>query len=265
MSWAESEAFRKAHPDLKQEAKGKSTNNAPDEADQYYDCEKCGVKRYKAFSMDLHDAINHRGTTFRSKPYRSPNNNQQQKSEEAPKREEKRRDKKPGDEERFYSCLECDGVVFSNRRTWTMDDHDAKIHGGKSYRSGPMTKKEFLAYINSGRHRQGRSRAHSQPKPQPKPKQTPQPARPTAPKGQQQKRPADFYELLGITPKATPAEIMQAAKEKRIECHPDKLKKMGMSAQELEWIDARAKAVGEAADTLVDPEMRARYDRKRKV
>ncbi|KAL8634440.1 MAG: hypothetical protein Q9228_007965, partial [Teloschistes exilis] len=73
----------------------------------------------------------------------------------------------------------------------------------------------------------------------------------------------DFYSLLGVSPSCSQAEIEKAAKKKRIEVHPDRLIKEGMTPQELQAIDEQAKMVGGAADTLSDPSKRRRYDAER--
>lgn len=72
----------------------------------------------------------------------------------------------------------------------------------------------------------------------------------------------DFYEYLKVDPSSTQADIVQAARKRRVEVHPDKLKKPGMSDEELERIDQVAMQVGWAADVLLDLEKRAKYDRK---
>ncbi|KAL8933251.1 MAG: hypothetical protein Q9216_006452, partial [Gyalolechia sp. 2 TL-2023] len=70
----------------------------------------------------------------------------------------------------------------------------------------------------------------------------------------------DFYGCLNINPSSTHADIAQAARKRRIEVHPDKLKKPSMTDAELERIDQVAMQVGWAADVLLDPEKRAKYD-----
>ncbi|KAL8994583.1 MAG: hypothetical protein Q9188_007026, partial [Gyalolechia gomerana] len=72
----------------------------------------------------------------------------------------------------------------------------------------------------------------------------------------------DFYGYLKVDPSSTQADIVQAARKRRVEVHPDKLKKPGMSDEELEKIDQVAMQVGWAADVLLDLEKRAKYDRK---
>lgn len=72
----------------------------------------------------------------------------------------------------------------------------------------------------------------------------------------------DFYAMLEISPLATEAEIKRAARRKRVEVHPDKLKRPGMSDLELDKIDAGAAKVGQAADVLQNLEQKLEYDRK---
>lgn len=51
-------------------------------------------------------------------------------------------------------------------------------------------------------------------------------------------------------------------KRRRVEVHPDKLMKPGMSDSERDRIHEIAVMVGQAADLLQDPEQKLRYDRK---
>ena len=72
----------------------------------------------------------------------------------------------------------------------------------------------------------------------------------------------NFYAILKIGHLATDDEIRSAAKRRRVEVHPDKLKRPGMSESEIEEIDAEAARVGEASDVLLNPEQKLKYDRK---
>lgn len=72
----------------------------------------------------------------------------------------------------------------------------------------------------------------------------------------------DHYAALKLSPLATNEEIKSAAKRRRVEVHPDKLKKLGMSDSERAKIDVAAATVGQAADVLQDPEQKLGYDRK---
>ena len=72
----------------------------------------------------------------------------------------------------------------------------------------------------------------------------------------------DHYGTLRLDPLATDEEIKSAAKRRRVEVHPDKLKKPGMSTSELAKIDDAAAKVGQAADVLQNPKQKLEYDRK---
>ena len=72
----------------------------------------------------------------------------------------------------------------------------------------------------------------------------------------------DHYDTLKIDYLATKGEIKSAAKRRRVEVHPDKLMKPGMSDSERDRIHEIAVMVGHAADLLQDPEQKLRYDRK---
>ncbi|KAL8931655.1 MAG: hypothetical protein Q9211_006813 [Gyalolechia sp. 1 TL-2023] len=72
----------------------------------------------------------------------------------------------------------------------------------------------------------------------------------------------DFYGYLKIDPWSTQADIIQAARKRRVEVHPDKLKKAGMSEEEVNKIDQVAMQVGWAADVLLNLETRLKYDRE---
>ncbi len=72
----------------------------------------------------------------------------------------------------------------------------------------------------------------------------------------------DYYATLKLSHLATEEEIKRAAKLRRIEVHPDRLKKPEMSAVELAQIDSVATQVGQAADVLLNPEQKQKYDRE---
>ena len=74
-------------------------------------------------------------------------------------------------------------------------------------------------------------------------------------------KPRSHYATLGISPHSSHEQILKAAKEMRVRTHPDRLKRgRGLTeAQEMK-IDAEAALVGQAADILSDPELRAKYD-----
>lgn len=79
--------------------------------------------------------------------------------------------------------------------------------------------------------------------------------RPVAPKG------GDLYKTLKVSPEASHAEIVLAARRRRIQVHPDRLKYPGMTQSAVDRIDNEAQNVGLAADTLCDEVSRGRYDR----
>ncbi|KAI4188804.1 MAG: hypothetical protein LQ348_003883 [Seirophora lacunosa] len=74
----------------------------------------------------------------------------------------------------------------------------------------------------------------------------------------------DLYGCLDLSVSSPYEEVVQAARRRRIEVHPDKVKKPGMTDEELRRIDEIAKEVGQAADILSDPIKRAKYDRELK-
>lgn len=53
--------------------------------------------------------------------------------------------------------------------------------------------------------------------------------------------------------------MKQAVRVRRVETHPDKRKRQGLSQGEEDWIDEEAKLVGWAADILLDPEKRKKH------
>ena len=71
----------------------------------------------------------------------------------------------------------------------------------------------------------------------------------------------DHYAILQVGPCATHEQIKSAAKRRRIEVHPDRLKKPGMSESEVAKIDKEAAEVGQAAEVLSNPTLRQEYDR----
>lgn len=70
-----------------------------------------------------------------------------------------------------------------------------------------------------------------------------------------------LYAILGLSPEATQAEIIRAARRRRIQVHPDKLKTAGMAQEDIDRIEDEAQEVGLAADTLCDEVSRGEYDR----
>ncbi|KAL9581131.1 MAG: hypothetical protein Q9212_004079 [Teloschistes hypoglaucus] len=104
---------------------------------------------------------------------------------------------------------------------------------------------------------QQKPRDHAGPQPEPKAKPS------STPKLNKNDGFVDFYALLSLSPSCSQAEIEKVVKKKRIQFHPDRLKKEGMTPEELQFIDEHAKLVGGAADVLSDPKLRKRYDVER--
>ena len=76
-----------------------------------------------------------------------------------------------------------------------------------------------------------------------------------------EEEPPDHYAILGVEPNSSPVTIGRAARRKRVETHPDKLKRSeGLSTADLLQIDVEAKQVGWAADILCNTESRRNYD-----
>lgn len=70
----------------------------------------------------------------------------------------------------------------------------------------------------------------------------------------------NHYCILGVHPSTSHEGILKAAKKKRIETHPDKFTKDGLSLDKLVKIIETAKVVGMASDVLCDPKKRQKYD-----
>jgi hypothetical protein len=66
------------------------------------------------------------------------------------------------------------------------------------------------------------------------------------------------YSLLGILPTAAPEDVKRAFRREVARYHPDKVQHLGLEFQEI--ATARAAALTEAYRTLMDTELRQRYD-----
>ncbi len=76
----------------------------------------------------------------------------------------------------------------------------------------------------------------------------------------QEPAPLDIYTILKVSPQSSPDDTKRAIRLRRIETHPDKRKKLGLSKEEEVMIDEEAKLVGMAADILLDPEKRQKHE-----
>lgn len=65
-----------------------------------------------------------------------------------------------------------------------------------------------------------------------------------------------------MEPSATQADLVKAARKKRIETHPEKFSGRNLAPAEVDKIIERSKTVGNAADILCDPVARLQYDDK---
>ena len=80
----------------------------------------------------------------------------------------------------------------------------------------------------------------------------------------------DYYRILRVSPSATQDEIRAAAKKRRIEVHPDKVRREAakkgktISRKEEEDMERMAKEVGEAAEVLENRESKREYDDDRR-
>ena len=69
----------------------------------------------------------------------------------------------------------------------------------------------------------------------------------------------DHYSLLGVTRMATEDEIRKAFRSRAKECHPDRLP---LNSPQRDNADSQFKELTNAKDTLLDPELRAEYDKE---
>lgn len=78
----------------------------------------------------------------------------------------------------------------------------------------------------------------------------------------QEPAPLDIYTILRISPRSSPDDMKRAVRVRRVETHPDRRRRRGLSGEEEDKIDEEAKLVGWAADILLDPEMRQKHDER---
>ncbi|KAL8964407.1 MAG: hypothetical protein Q9183_004471 [Haloplaca sp. 2 TL-2023] len=74
--------------------------------------------------------------------------------------------------------------------------------------------------------------------------------------------PQNHYAALGLREDATTEQIKSAARKLRIQTHPDRLVKAGMSDEDIRKLTMRSMRVGEAADVLCDEDKKEEYDDK---
>lgn len=70
-----------------------------------------------------------------------------------------------------------------------------------------------------------------------------------------------YYSLLNVSPTASHEEMVRAARKARVDAHPDRLCRPGLSHRSRTQISDQAKEVGRAADVLCDVYKRRDYDK----
>lgn len=181
----------------------------------------------------------------------------------------------------YTCCPKCN--LYVREFNGELDKHVENCSGPGEDVDGAFSKRKPEKYdVKQPKHQIPRKdylKGDKKPKPKPKEKEYPdyvpkyQIPKKDYPKGDKKPKPKpketglpddtpDLYGDLRIHPSSTQGEIAQAARKRRIEVHPDKLKKPGMTDKELEKIDQTAMQVGRAADILLDPEKKAKYDKK---
>ena len=141
-------------------------------------------------------------------------------------------------------CNICE-TIFPDLRAHTAD------HLARRKPRGYTEKSRTYSYRSNTRRDY-----RSQDDPHTPPRETPSRSIPRPPSG------GIHYTTLGIDSSASHEQVVQAAKKRRIETHPDRLKRrLGLTTRELERIDEEAGTVGNAADILSSPALRAEYDK----
>lgn len=129
-----------------------------------------------------------------------------------------------------HPCKECEGYLEHYFKV--KNDHISQCHGEERYGHQPFERSRWKTST-----------------PRPKQKRPPPPPAPT-----------DIYAILQIHPRCSDDEAKRAARQRRIDTHPDKLKKEDMSKIETDTNDEMAKLVGFAADIVSDPARRRKHD-----
>ena len=156
------------------------------------------------------------------------------------------------DREKHIPCHPCGMYFFTPS---LLQNHFAKSpRHAKTY-----CKKCAKNFAHPGHLKQHRAAEHPEVKPKYNRKSE---SKPIAPKGEQL---PDHYATLKIPRNSTHKEILVAAKKRRIEVHPDNVKRHGggkMTEEDMESMEDEAKRVGWAADILCDEGLREKYEGK---
>lgn len=156
-----------------------------------------------------------------------------------------------GDHAEDY-CYICD-MLFSTRDEWW--NHMTRNHIFCQFCYRTYWKPEYL--------RQHIAERHSSEQPQPSPKHDQH--EPNMNINVIHDANMTHYQILGLSPSSSHQDILRVARQQRIACHPDRLlQQEGLSAEEIREIQVRAQRVGQAADVLSDPVLRAKYDSERR-
>ena len=167
-----------------------------------------------------------------------------------------------------HFCQDCAryGTIFKMHR----DDHFVECSLGprrskKDYdesqstrangrQQWQQTRESFWRQHDNFKTRAEQQRASSPPLSPPSPPPPPPTQKPQVP------APLDIYAILKISPQSSPDEMKRAVRVRRVEIHPDKRKRQGLSKEEEDMIEEEAKLVGWAADILLDQEKRQTHD-----